>query len=138
MVNSINHATGDRMDAIEHWHEVVAGRDMAALGALVDEHAIFESPILHRPQVGRAIVMKYLAGAMQVLGNEDFHYVGEWRSDTGAVLEFATLVDGVEVNGIDIIGWTEDRQRIAHFKVMVRPMKAIEIVRDRMAAMLAS
>jgi predicted aconitase len=125
------------MDAINRWHEVVASRDLKALGALLDEEAVFESPIVHRPQVGRASALKYLAGALVVLGNEDFHYVGEWRGETGAVLEFATRIDGIEVNGVDIIRWTEDRQRIANFKVMIRPMKAIDIVRERMAAMLA-
>jgi hypothetical protein len=52
------------------------------------------------------------------------------------VLEFMTTVDGIEVNGVDIIGWNADH-RIDRFKVMVRPIKAIEVLRQRMAALLA-
>lgn len=126
------------MDPIDRWHELLRTRDPAALHALLDADAVFESPVVHAPQVGRAIAMRYLMGAMQVLGNDHFRYVGEWRGADGGVLEFVTELDGTIVNGVDIIRFTPDGQRIASFKVMVRPKRALDAVHAAMGAMLAN
>ena len=126
------------MDAIEAWHEVVETRDPKRLHALLDPDAVFESPVVHTPQQGRDLAMAYLLGAMQVLGSNHFRYTGEWRSADGAVLEFETEIDGIRINGVDIIRLTDDRQRIANFKVMVRPLKAIELVHRRMGELLTA
>lgn len=125
------------MDAIERWHAIARTRDAEALHDLLDPDAVFESPVVHAPQVGRAITMRYLLGAMQVLGNETFRYTGEWRSADGAVLEFETDLDGAKVNGVDIIRLSDDGKRIVHFKVMVRPRRAMEAVHQLMGALLA-
>lgn len=126
------------MDPIERWHRFVATRDPAMLHDLLDPDAIFESPVVHAPQLGRDITTKYLLGAMIVLGTDQFRYIGEWRSANGAVLEFETEVDGIAVNGVDIIRFSPDGLRIDHFKVMVRPLKAIEVVHRRMGELLAA
>ena len=126
------------MGALERWHDFVASRDVARLHDLIDPDAVFESPVVHRPQVGRALVVQYLAGAMQVLGGPAFRYTNEWRNAGGAVLEFETEVDGIAINGVDIIGFTPDGERIAHFKVMIRPLKAIEMVHRLMGEALAA
>lgn len=125
------------MDAIHRWHAFTQSRDPAALHALLAEDAVFESPVVHTPQVGRDITMKYLMGALQVLGTDAFRYTNEWRNEGGAVLEFETEIDGVQVNGVDIIRLSDDAQRITHFKVMIRPLKAIEVVHRRMGELLA-
>lgn len=126
------------MDPIDRWHELITTRDLAALYDLLDADAVFESPVVHAPQRGRAIALKYLAGAMQVLGNDHFRYVGEWRGADGGVLEFVTELDGTIVNGVDIIRFTPDGQRIASFKVMVRPKRALDAVHAAMGAMLTT
>ncbi len=126
------------MKALQVWHDFVGDKNPATLFALLDPDMVFESPVVHRPQEGRDIGMRYLLGAMRVLGNEHFHYVGTWTSADGAVLEFVTEIDGLKVNGVDIMRFSDDRERIIHFKVMVRPMRAMEIVRERMAALLAA
>lgn len=123
--------------ALEEWHAVAESRDISLLAALIDEHAVFESPVVHRPQVGREIVVRYLAGAMAVLGGPAFRYVGQWNNEDGAVLEFQTEVDGIAINGVDIIRLTPDGERISHFKVMIRPLKAIELVHRMMGEALA-
>ncbi len=120
---------------IERWHETAQARDPARLEALLAEDVVFLSPVVHAPLRGKAITTKYLAAALAVLGGTEFRYVGQWVGDTSAVLEFVTSIDGIEVNGVDIIGWN-DEGRIDSFKVMVRPLKAIEVVRQRMAAAL--
>lgn len=123
--------------ALAAWHELVAARDPARLPDLLATDAVFHSPILHRPQVGRDLVVMYLTGALQVLGNESFHYVREVVGPTDAVLEFVADVDGTMVNGVDMITWN-DAGRITDFKVMLRPIRAIELVRQRMADLLAT
>ena len=65
-----------------------------------------------------------------------FHYTKKVLDGNHAVLEFETMMGGVQVNGVDIIT-CDDNGLITEFKVMIRPFKAIEAVRDRMAAMLA-
>jgi hypothetical protein len=96
---------------------------------------VFESPVVHTPQVGRPIVFKYLASAGEVLGGEGFTYVGEWLNEKSAILEFTNVVRGIKVNGIDMISWDDDGL-ITHFKVMVRPLKAINLMHQMMGEML--
>lgn len=121
--------------ALARWHQLLKDRDAAALDALLADDAVFHSPIVHTPQVGKAIVARYLAAAMHVLANESFHYVREVTTGHDAVLEFVAEIDGIVVNGVDMIRF-DDEGRIADFKVMVRPLKAVNLVHQKMAAML--
>ena len=125
------------MTAIDAWHAYVRAPDRAALHALLDPDATFDSPIVHTTQRGRAITEAYLQAAASILGGPDFRYIGEWANDTGAVLEFETIIDDVTINGVDIIRLTEDGQRIAAFKVMIRPLKAVNLVHRLMGDMLS-
>ena len=125
------------MTGIDAWHDYVRSGDRAALHDLLDPEATFDSPVVHTTQRGRAITEAYLHAASTVLGGPDFRYIGEWRNDDGAVLEFETMIDGVTINGVDIIRLTDDRQRIASFKVMIRPLKAVNLVHRLMGDMLA-
>jgi len=125
------------MTAIDGWHAFVRTGDQAALHDLLDPEVTFDSPVVHTSQRGRAITHAYLSAAASVLGGPAFRYVGEWRSDDGAVLEFETVIDGVTINGVDIIRLTADGRRIAAFKVMIRPLKAINLVHRLMGEMLA-
>jgi hypothetical protein len=123
---------------VERWHEVVAGgSDPAALAAIVREDAVFHSPVVHTPQRGRALVVAYLAAAGQTLGNPSFRYVRELVEGNEALLEFQTELDGIEVNGIDLIRFDE-QGLIADFKVMIRPLKAVNKVWEVMAAQLSA
>ena len=122
--------------AIAGWHEFVRTRDPAVLHALLAEDAVFESPVVHTPQTGRPIVEKYLLAAMTVLGGDSFRYLGEWTAEDSAVLEFACEIDGIAINGVDMIAWNE-AGKITRFKVMVRPLKAINLLHQMMGARLA-
>jgi hypothetical protein len=124
------------MTGLDRWRDFVRSHDPKLLWAALDPEVVFESPVVHTPQAGRDIAFKYLLGAEQVLAGPEFRYVGEWRSERGAVLEFETLIEGVVINGVDIITLTEDLQRIARFKVMIRPLKAINLVHRLMAEQL--
>jgi hypothetical protein len=111
---------------LQRWHGFIKSRDHHALRDLLHPDVVFESPVVHTPQRGRDIAIKYLTGATKVLGGPSFNYVGEWTGEAGVVLEFACEVDSVTINGVDIITFDAD-DRIAHFKVMVRPLKAINL-----------
>jgi hypothetical protein len=125
-----------RNTAVEHWHDYIKSHDHGALWDLLHPDAVFESPIVHTPQRGREITFKYLASAEKVLG-PGFKYVGEWRSDNGAVLEFESEIEGIRINGVDIITFNDDGSLITHFKVMVRPLKAINLLHRLMGEQLA-
>jgi hypothetical protein len=125
-----------RPEPIARWIAVAKSRDPADLDTLLADDVVFQSPVVHTPQRGRAITTKYLSAATQVLGGDGFRYVGEWFGETSAVLEFVATIDGVEINGVDIIGWNGEG-RIDRFKVMVRPLKAINALHQMMGARLA-
>jgi len=120
---------------IERWHQIVTSRDLALLDALLDTQVVFESPVVHAPQAGKAITQAYLTAALNVLNNRTFHYLGEWFGERSAVLEFETEIDGVRINGVDMIWWNAE-ERITRFKVMVRPLKAINLLHQMMARAL--
>ena len=122
-------------DVLKTWHHLLRERNAAGLPALLAEDSVFHSPVVHTPQRGRAIVAGYLGAAMQVLGNDSFRYVREIVGHHDAVLEFETTVDGIVINGVDLIRWNEQNQ-ITDFKVMVRPLKAINLLHQKMAQML--
>src|SRR4030095_6652181 len=117
------------------WHQLVKERNARGLDALLAEEAVFHSPVVYTPQVGRAITKKYLAAAFHVFFNESFRYVREFTSDRDAVLEFEVEIDGIGVNGVDMIKWNEEG-KITEFKVMLRPLKAVNLIHQKMGAML--
>ena len=121
--------------AVAQWHAIVRSRDEAALDTLLADDVVFHSPVVFKPQIGKALTKAYLAAAFEVLGNDTFRYVGEWTGADSAALEFVTSVDGVEINGVDLIAW-DLAGRITRFKVMVRPLKAINLLHQKMAAQL--
>jgi hypothetical protein len=125
------------MIAIEGWYEYVRSKDRSRLVELLHPDVVFESPVVHTPQVGRDITMQYLISAASVLGGPGFAYVDERRSDHGAVLEFTSEIDGIKINGVDVITINQDGSLITRFKVMIRPLKAIELVHRRMVEQLS-
>jgi hypothetical protein len=123
------------INTIAEWHRLVAHRDMRALDAILADDAVFHSPVVHMPQAGKALTRAYLAAAFSVLGNDSFRYVREVVGERDAVLEFVAEIDAIHVNGVDMIRWN-DQGRIVDFKVMLRPLKAVNLIHQKMAAML--
>ena len=121
---------------VQAWHRIVREQDLRGLQALLDDDAVFHSPVVHAPQRGKALATMYLSAAFRVLFNPSFRYTREVVGDAEAMLEFETEIDAVLVNGVDIFEWNA-AGRIVEFKVMLRPLKAINIVQQRMAELLA-
>lgn len=123
---------------LQNWFDWMEGsHDAVGLDAQLAEHVVFRSPVVHTPQEGKAITMAYLTAAGQTLGGDTFHYTRIFDCGDKAVLEFECVMDGISVNGVDMIEW-DDQGKITDFKVMVRPLKAIQAVHAAMGAMLAS
>jgi ketosteroid isomerase-like protein len=120
---------------LARWHAYMASHDRAVLEDMLAEDAVFHSPVVHTPQKGKAKVMAYLGAAGGVFGNGSFRYVREMVDGDNVLLEFTAEMDGIQVNGIDLIRFNADG-KIEDFKVMVRPLKAINKVWEMMAAQL--
>jgi ketosteroid isomerase-like protein len=123
-------------DPIARWKQIAKSLDFAGLAELLADDVVFQSPVVHTPQRGKAITLKYLTAAIHVLFNETFRHVGEWRAERSAVLEFVTTIEGIEIDGVDMIDWNEEG-RIVGFKVMARPLKAINLLHRMMGERLA-
>ncbi len=124
------------VNGLTRWHTVIEnGSKPEELAAIIHEDAVFHSPVVHTPQEGRDLVVAYLSAAGQTLGNDSFTYVRELVDGDHAMLEFETEMDGIHVNGVDIIRFDKNGT-IVDFKVMVRPLKAVNKVWEQMAAML--
>jgi hypothetical protein len=120
---------------IARWHDIVRTRDASRLSEVLDDDVIFYSPVVHTPQIGKQITTQYLSAALHVFFNDSFSYVREVIGERDAVLEFETEIDGIIVNGVDLIKWNDDG-KIIEFKVMIRPLKAINIIHQKMGEVL--
>jgi hypothetical protein len=138
---------------VADWHRHLRGQLPGGLDALLHDDVVFYSPIVYTPQVGKAITTRYLEAAGQTLpgeapsfdapadgeaaggGSGGFRYTKEVLSGHVAVLEFETSVEGKYVNGVDIITCDDDG-RIVEFRVMIRPLQAVNLVHRQMGAML--
>jgi len=123
------------IDTLAVWHELVKSRNASGLNSLLADNIVLHSPVVHTPQVGKAITIQYLSAAFHVFLNESFEYVREVIGPSDAVLEFQVDIDGISVNGVDMLKW-DGEGRIVEFKVLIRPLKAINLIHQKMAAML--
>ena len=121
--------------ALDSWHDIIRSGDASALDTLIADAAVFHSPVVHTPQVGKAIVVKYLTAAAKVLLNGSFHYVREMVDERQAMLEFEVTIDDIVINGVDHICWNDNNQ-IIEFKVWVRPLKGMQKLHQWMAKTL--
>jgi hypothetical protein len=122
-------------DVLTRWHDLVHSRDPRRLADLLADDVVFHSPVVHTPQAGKAATTQYLAAALRVFFNDSFRYLREVTGERDAVLEFEVEIEGIRVNGVDMLTWNADG-RITAFKVMIRPLKAINLIHQKMAAML--
>ena len=137
------------MNVVEKWHDIMKSGGLGAeskLDELLHEDVIFYSPVVFTPQRGKEITKLYLSAASGVFSdkktnkdsdkkNSKFKYVKEIISGNSACLEFETEMDGIYVNGIDLITWDRD-DKIIEFKVIVRPLQAVNTLHAKMGKML--
>ena len=124
-----------RSKNLQSWMDYMESHDPAGLEHILADNVVFSSPVVHTPQRGKDITKLYLSAAGNVLGGSNFQYVREFDCGDRAVLEFTQEIDGIHINGIDMIEWGPDG-KITDFKVMVRPLKAIQLLHAKMGEML--
>jgi ketosteroid isomerase-like protein len=123
------------MNPLGAWHQTLKEKNVQNIPALLADDVVMHSPVVHTPVVGKKIVTLYLTAAFYTLVNEHFTYVRELSDANTAILEFTTEIDGIYINGVDMITWNE-AGLITDFKVMVRPLKAVNMLHQKMGAML--
>ena len=121
--------------AIDTWHRLIEEKNAAGLDDILADDAVFHSPVVHTPQEGKQLAKLYLSAAIMVLGSSNFTYVREVIGDSDAVLEFTSEINGIHINGVDMIHWNADG-KIDDFKVMIRPLKAVNLLHGLMRQML--
>jgi SnoaL-like domain len=128
--------TSNAVTPVATWHQLMENKNPSGIAAILADDATFYSPVVHTPQVGKAITNQYLVAAFHVFYNERFHYIREIIGVRDAVLEFETTIDDIQINGVDMIKWNE-HGLITEFKVMLRPLKAVHLIHQKMGDMLA-
>ena len=123
------------MKPIEKWHEIVESGESEKLSDLIDNDCIFFSPVVFSPQEGKELTIKYLSAAALVFGDESFKYTKEIVNENNACLEFELELDGIKINGVDLISWNEDN-KINEFKVLIRPLKGVQLIHQLMGGTL--
>jgi SnoaL-like protein len=116
------------------WHEIAASRDPAGLADLLADDVVFRSPAVHGDQAGKELTTAYLSAAVVVLG-PTLAYQRQWYAERNAVLEFEAELDGLTVHGIDMLEWDAEG-KLVEFTVMVRPIRGLEKLIEKMAAEL--
>jgi hypothetical protein len=116
------------------WHAIAESRDPAGLADLLADDVVFRSPAVHGDQEGKELTTAYLSAAVVVLG-PTLVYRRQWYAERNAVLEFEAELDGLAVHGIDLLEW-DDEGRLVEFTVMVRPIRGLEKLIEKMAAQL--
>ena len=138
------------MSVVEKWYEVMKSNDMDKLDELLAEDVIFYSPVVYTPQKGKDLTKMYLMAAGGVFGEgtnkevsdsnknqSNFRYIKEIIGEKSALLEFESEMEGIYVNGVDVISWNEE-EKIIEFKVIVRPLQAVNMLHQKMKTMLES
>ena len=116
------------------WHAIAESRDPAGLADLLADDVVFRSPAVHGDQAGKELTTSYLSAAIVVLG-PTLTYRRQWYAESNAVLEFEAELDGLQLHGIDMLQWN-DEGRLTEFNVMVRTIRGLEKVIEKMAAQL--
>ena len=137
------------MHPIKKYHELVKTKNIDIYDEILDEDVVFYSPVVHTPQKGKEITKLYLTAAGGVFNTNtsdqtrdssrssspEFRYIKEVIGKRDAFLEFETTIQGIYINGIDLITWNEEN-KITEFKVLIRPLQAVNMLHKMMGSML--
>lgn len=126
----------DQPAPLRRWHAVVESKNPALLDELLADEVVFRSPAVFAPQEGKALTASYLTAALKVLG-PSLRYVSQWHDDASAVLEFEADLNGIYVQGVDILRWSGEGKLVS-FTVMVRPMRGLQKLVELMALQLTA
>jgi len=129
--------TSEKPQVLKRWYDYMLSHNFDVLDELLADEVVFYSPVVHTPQRGKKITKMYLMAAEKVLGGADFKYTKEIIGPQQIMLEFTNVIEGVLINGVDIVSYNEENQ-ITEFKVMVRPLQGMQKIHQKMMEMLAN
>ena len=124
-------------NTIKQWHQLLEQQKLEILDKILADDVVFHSPVLHTPQRGKTLTKMYLSAAYHIFSKQEFIYVREILQDNRACLEFQTEIDGIVINGVDLIQ-CDDSGKITDFKVMIRPLKGLQKLREKMFELLSN
>ena len=122
---------------IKKWHQVVQEKDFELLESILDDSVVFYSPVVFTPQKGKKITLMYLSSVAMVFNVDSFSYTHEVIDGNMASLEFELELEGIHINGLDLITWNKD-QKITEFKVFIRPLQGLNALHKLMGMALKS
>ena len=123
------------LKGLDTWHNFVKNKNYEDFSDFIDDDAVLYSPIVFTPIKGSFMVGMYLMAAAEIIGNGSFKYVREVCDNENAILEFETEINGITVEGVDMIQFTKDG-KLKEIKVMVRPLQAVNVVHEKMGEYL--
>ena len=123
------------MNPIAKWHQVVKKKNFQLLEEILDDSVTFYSPVTFTPQKGKEITLMYLSAVAEVFEGNSFSYTHEIIDGNMASLEFELELEGIHINGLDLITWNED-QKITEFKVFIRPLQGLNALHKNMGLIL--
>ncbi|KGL62704.1 hypothetical protein [Polaribacter sp. Hel1_85] len=123
------------LKGLETWHQFVKNKNHEDLSDFIDDNAVLYSPVVFTPVEGSFMVSMYLIAAGEIIANNNFKYVREVCDNENVILEFVTEINGITVEGVDMIKYTEDG-KLKEIKVMIRPLKAVNMVHQKMGEYL--
>ena len=123
------------LKGLNTWHNFVKNKNHENLSNFIDDNAVLYSPVVFKPIKGGFMVGMYLMAAAEIIGNSSFKYVREICDSENAILEFKTEINGITVEGVDMLKFTKEG-KLKEIKVMIRPLKAVNIVHQKMGEYL--
>lgn len=120
---------------LDTWHKFVNERNIHELNSFISDDVTLFSPVVFKPIKGKFMVTMYLQAAAEIIANDSFKYVREVVDKQNAILEFETEINGLSVNGVDMLQFTKDG-KLKEIKVMIRPLKGVNVVHQKMAEYL--
>ena len=123
--------------SLQRWHEMVANVDLSNLPDILDDNAVFRSPMAFKPYVSATAVNLILNTVMQVFTEFTYHRQLASADGLSVVLEFSAKVGDKSLKGIDMIQFNESG-KIVDFEVMVRPFNGLQALGAEMGQRLAA
>jgi hypothetical protein len=118
---------------LARWHAMIEGDDLTEVAELLHPEAEFSSPAYWKPYPGAGAVAHVLQTATSIFEDFAYHRGFATGDGYGVVLEFSARLDDLQLKGIDMIAF-DGSGLITRFEVMIRPMKSLIAVAERMRA----
>jgi len=123
-------------DLTQRWRDLFAMENMPPVRDMLAEDIQMHSPAMHQVQRGPDLIADYITAAHEIFTRWDLDYVRAFQNGNEICMEFEGEIEGVTLNGVDIIRWNAD-DKIDDFKIMIRPASGLKKLGEVMVKILA-